>query len=952
MADTTPPVIPTANAGTPSSSIPALSDTSIAMSPGADKLSADKTAAAELNKKSAALAPTPTPTPTGSPTPTATPDDTVLKANYYAGINNGGTMQQASDAATQGKIYTPPKTDTTEQPPAGTKWQYDQNTGTRSAVPITDTTVPPAGTSGAQPPAGSPEAAILAATLPDTSSQYYQDYAASAKKASDAAAGIFTTQDQADITAAGKAAGSQYDALISQSATKSEQSKASDLVAAAKSGGLDSSAWVGIASLLGVPAGVPDFKQVGGALESLASSYDAVVTNLEVQKTQAIAAAEEAKRQAIATGDMNAYKIANDAFDKVSQIAKDQITLNTNKSQVLQTYQDHLTKTTAEAQAAAQADVSTWATSGIDVSKISDQKKRDMELSLKLPYGTFDNYYSLQSSAAKMKTQTDQADYVAKTINFMKDIPAGQSVDIAMPDGTKAHYTSLANPADNIQVLKEDVNGKSVLMYVNKQTNQVVMQDLGISDATMKQAQTLVTQGFAKDTPTALQMLGVSGTGAPDSGPSSAAIDAATVKDASGNKINLSTYAVNDDGTTNLVAVRNVQTALDTIGKLNTPQDITNYLAKFPGTPITADMVVAASQKEGAPWEMILAQMQAETRMGIDGSKGATQNNFGNVGNTNTLMASGGSKPMATPQDGVNAVAHEMARRLVKPPTPEEQVTEWNLTDTSKPDPTTKNVIDSRTGKTPNDIWESAKTYALKGGSLQQFTGGLSNTGQSKNAKSAISGKAAALVDAAGVDMATLQMEFKANSGAINKQVGYLADVDRALGNAESGATKTQQLFKDKNINVFDATWANTTLNDLTKKFGDSSDIRAYQAAMTEIGNEYAQVFARGGQRSVEGNKIAQDLTNGNVKLADMQTTFDTLQAIGGTVVEGSLNEIKKVSTGGVGTDSVVKFLAEVHKTSTGGAGNNTSGNQGGSDNSGVSQNSGTTPSGFTYTIE
>jgi hypothetical protein len=84
-----------------------------------------------------------------------------------------------------------------------------------------------------------------------------------------------------------------------------------------------------------------------------------------------------------------------------------------------------------------------------------------------------------------------------------------------------------------------------------------------------------------------------------------------------------------------------------------------------PNSPITGAMVMNAAQQTGVDPRMIIAVMQAETQLGTDGSKGSRQNNFGNVGNTDTLMASGGSKGFATPQDGVLAVAQNLAKRQV-----------------------------------------------------------------------------------------------------------------------------------------------------------------------------------------------------------------------------------------------------------------------------------------------
>jgi hypothetical protein len=245
-------------------------------------------------------------------------------------------------------------------------------------------------------------------------------------------------------------------------------------------------------------------------------------------------------------------------------------------------------------------------------------------------------------------------------------------------------------------------------------------------------------------------------------------------------------------------------------------------------------------------------------------------------------------------------------------------------TTATRPDPLTANVPDANLGGyTPQYVWDSALQLALdKSKSVQSFLGGLSgSTGPGKELKTAIANKVSAIRLAAGItNPALLQAQFTAQSKAITTQVTFMANVRRALDGAELGAAKTQELFASKGINVFDATWANTTLNDLVKKFGSSGDIRAYQSAMVEIGNEYAQVFARGGQRSQEGTSMAIDIVNGNVKLGDIQKTLDTLQAIGQTVLQSSVDTIA-ASASGEGTDELAKFYAYIYGANAPGTG-------------------------------
>jgi hypothetical protein len=125
-------------------------------------------------------------------------------------------------------------------------------------------------------------------------------------------------------------------------------------------------------------------------------------------------------------------------------------------------------------------------------------------------------------------------------------------------------------------------------------------------------------------------------------------------------------WAQLDDGTPNPDHIANMNFAAgqmkemfpETGGKISTLTDMANFIHKYyPESPITADAIANASEKYGIDWETIIATMVAETQMGTDGSKGSREFNFGNVGNTNNLMKSGGSNPMAGIQAGVDAVA-------------------------------------------------------------------------------------------------------------------------------------------------------------------------------------------------------------------------------------------------------------------------------------------------------
>ena len=103
-----------------------------------------------------------------------------------------------------------------------------------------------------------------------------------------------------------------------------------------------------------------------------------------------------------------------------------------------------------------------------------------------------------------------------------------------------------------------------------------------------------------------------------------------------------------------------------TVGVVNDVKTAQLAISKIAqNSPITGQMVMSAAQKYGVDPATLIGVMQAETQLGTDGSKGSKQNNWGNVGNTDSLMASGGSVAMK-PQEGVDAVARNLSQRKVQ----------------------------------------------------------------------------------------------------------------------------------------------------------------------------------------------------------------------------------------------------------------------------------------------
>jgi hypothetical protein len=129
-----------------------------------------------------------------------------------------------------------------------------------------------------------------------------------------------------------------------------------------------------------------------------------------------------------------------------------------------------------------------------------------------------------------------------------------------------------------------------------------------------------------------------------------------------GKKYDLTSYATDPQQLKNITATTSViQNKVGTITDANTAQEAID--AVNPKSSITGAQVMAAAQQYGVDPTMIIGVMNAETQMGTDKSKGSQMNNFGNVGNTDSAMANGTPTKYKTSQEGIDALAENLAGR-------------------------------------------------------------------------------------------------------------------------------------------------------------------------------------------------------------------------------------------------------------------------------------------------
>ncbi len=199
--------------------------------------------------------------------------------------------------------------------------------------------------------------------------------------------------------------------------------------------------------------------------------------------------------------------------------------------------------------------------------------------------------------------------------------------------------------------------------------------------------------------------------------------------------------------------------------------------------------------------------------------------------------------------------------------------------DASKPTGDKANVIDPATGFTPSAIYQDALGFGLKG-TLPSM--GLGSNSQVRKARAAIQNKAAAIADAAGVDLPTVQAEYKANSAALAK---ILPQYNQTVVN-EQNATKNFEL-----------------VYNLAQKM----DKNTFQTASPMINN-----WIRTGQVQVGGNKDVNNFMSALVTAVTEYAKVVTGQTSGAGVTDAARSEMKTILNSGLNAPAIRSFIDNV----------------------------------------
>lgn len=238
----------------------------------------------------------------------------------------------------------------------------------------------------------------------------------------------FSVDEINQIANAGVSAGLKYDALIREAEEAKRGGMAKTNVAAGRMGGFMNTQFAGEAAVSPTNAG--KWEGAGGQLEAFKSAYDRNINNLQDQKLQAIALAEQAEREFIRTGKSDAYEaaiklynVAQDAHNQILNRQSEKQNMMINASTEARTNQTFLsTQATNQLSMMAQA--------GTDWNSISDADRNLLAEQLGISTSSVQGLYEDLKLASQFEKEGRYADFTAKITSILGSIPSGTKITI------------------------------------------------------------------------------------------------------------------------------------------------------------------------------------------------------------------------------------------------------------------------------------------------------------------------------------------------------------------------------------------------------------------------------------------------------------------------------------------------------------------------------------------
>lgn len=226
---------------------------------------------------------------------------------------------------------------------------------------------------------------------------------------------------------------------------------------------------------------------------------------------------------------------------------------------------------------------------------------------------------------------------------------------------------------------------------------------------------------------------------------------------------------------------------------------------------------------------------------------------------------------------------------------------------TSRPTGDSANKPDPKSGGlTPNAVYQGALDFALTG---RPPSVGLGSSGSAQAKRNAIANTASALASAVGVDLPTLQAEYRANAGTLNK----LLPQATATANASRTATDNLDLAEKQSGEVArsGSKLANRYLQWTQGELTPAKGLTQFETYVYTAAREYAKVTS-GGSASSQGltdsaAKEAEKLLSTAQSPEAFSAAVDAMKADMGNVVSEQAQGLSKIS------DTIGGFFAAVN---------------------------------------
>jgi len=210
--------------------------------------------------------------------------------------------------------------------------------------------------------------------------------------------------------------------------------------------------------------------------------------------------------------------------------------------------------------------------------------------------------------------------------------------------------------------------------------------------------------------------------------------------------------------------------------------------------------------------------------------------------------------------------------------------------DAERPDPATGNKIDPTTGLTGNATYQNAATYALTG---HMPSMGMGGKGVVTAARMAIQNKAGAIAAKAGVDLPTLQAEYRANAGTLAK----LLPQAQATANFANTAKDNLDLALSQSPKVTrtDSAWVNSVVNAFVRGATPAAGLTKFETYIFTAAREYAKVTSGG---AMSAQALSDTATKEATKLLNASQSPEAFQAATQAMRDDMDNVIKRQTEG------------------------------------------------------